>query len=232
MSSTGIILALSITLASSFTLTPPNDSSVFIEDIQETYLYHNDVRIIVGIDLKPYIKLDENIVEHYSRIKNVCDPENCTRSLEIQSIFARINILKTKIIHLKSLLHMRTKRGLLNFVGSISKTLFGTLDEDDLNLINENMDKLFDQQNTMNLVLQNQTAIIKTILNYEIQNSQHLLKKHIRNSNQITTQIIAGSCNIRKHRTDRYTYHSYTDRQKGNSSPRYSYQRSIFRRIH
>lgn len=69
MSSTGIILALSITLASSFTLTPLNDSSVFIEDIQETYLYHNDVRIIVGIDLKPYIKLDENIVEHYSRIR-------------------------------------------------------------------------------------------------------------------------------------------------------------------
>lgn len=59
---------------------------------------------------------------------------------------------------------MRTKRGLLNFVGSISKTLFGTLDEDDLSLVNGNIDKLFSQQNQITHTLQNQTQIIKALL--------------------------------------------------------------------
>ena len=56
------------------------------------------------------------------------------------------------------------KRGLLNVIGSISKSLFGTLDEDDLKLINENMDKLFDDDNKIKIIVSNQTALIRRMI--------------------------------------------------------------------
>ena len=62
------------------------------------------------------------------------------------------------------LLHYRSKRGLLNVIGSASKTLFGTLDEEDLELINKNIDTLFDSSNKIKMILSNQTALIRHVL--------------------------------------------------------------------
>ena len=47
---------------------------------------------------------------------------------------------------------LRTKRGLLNIVGSIAKSLFGTLDTDDLDLIITNIDKLFQDGNELKIM--------------------------------------------------------------------------------
>ncbi|KAK1118218.1 hypothetical protein K0M31_015263 [Melipona bicolor] len=58
----------------------------------------------------------------------------------------------------------RGRRGLINAIGSLSKTLFGTLDENDLKLINENIDELFNDQNKLTHIVQNQTLIFKHIL--------------------------------------------------------------------
>ncbi|XP_076384055.1 uncharacterized protein LOC143261649 [Megalopta genalis] len=54
--------------------------------------------------------------------------------------------LSYKFTRLNSILYRRSKRGILNIIGSTSKALFGTLDEDDLVLINQNIDKLFDER--------------------------------------------------------------------------------------
>lgn len=43
----------------------------------------------------------------------------------------------------------RTKRGILNIVGSISKTLFETMDEDDLTQINGELDNIYSNQKIM-----------------------------------------------------------------------------------
>ena len=89
----------------------------------------------------------------------------------------RINNLKQLANHLKTLTHTRNKRGLFNIIGSISKSLFGTLDNDDLTLINENMDKLFDDNNKIKTIIVNQTALIRKIVNS--QNLNHLKKSYI-----------------------------------------------------
>lgn len=65
------------------------------------------------------------------------------------------------------ILHKRNKRGLLNIIGSVSKSLFGTLNENDLTLVNQNIDKLFDSQNKLTHIVQNQTAMIKSLLQDE-----------------------------------------------------------------
>ena len=54
---------------------------------------------------------------------------------------------------------------MIDAIGSISKTLFGTLDSDDLQLINQNINKLFSEGNKLNNIVANQTALIGKILN-------------------------------------------------------------------
>ncbi|XP_043521508.1 uncharacterized protein LOC122534690 [Frieseomelitta varia] len=78
-------------------------------------------------------------------------------------------------------------RGLINAIGSISKTLFGTLDNDDLSLINKNIDGLFNEafQNKISSIIQNQTIIMKQILTDD-------------NFESLTTKLIEQSTKLQK----------------------------------
>ncbi|XP_076660824.1 uncharacterized protein LOC143364275 [Halictus rubicundus] len=66
--------------------------------------------------------------------------------LNIDDVFIRFNQVK-----------MYTK-------GSVSKSLFGTLDNNDLELINANIDKLFNEGNELKTIVSNQTALIRKII--------------------------------------------------------------------
>ena len=63
--------------------------------------------------------------------------------------------------------HNRNRRKFLNIIGTASKALFGTLDNDNLTVINHNIDKLFDDENRMKTIISNQTALIRKILESE-----------------------------------------------------------------
>lgn len=68
-------------------------------------------------------------------------------------------------MRLHSTLHQNeVKRRILNIIESVQKSLFGTLDEDDLILINQNIDKLFDKNTKLAKIVQNQTAMYRSIL--------------------------------------------------------------------
>ena len=58
----------------------------------------------------------------------------------------------------------RQRRRLINGIGTLSKALFGTLNEDDLALINVNMNKLFNDNEKMSQSIANQTIIMCTLL--------------------------------------------------------------------
>lgn len=57
------------------------------------------------------------------------------------------------------------------------QSLFGTLDVNDLVLINQNMDKLFDRTNIVTHIVQNQTAIIRGFIKEQLDaTSLHKIK--------------------------------------------------------
>jgi len=83
-----------------------------------------------------------------------------------------VNVLR--IIHRGSvkltilLTHLRTlyktpnsKRGLIDVIGTISKTLFGTMDADDERVINEQLDLLRNNQQTLQHAMKNQLKVLK-----------------------------------------------------------------------
>ena len=94
----------------------------------------------------------------------------------MQLVRSRFNRLVQKYAILKKLLGKpRVKRGLANFVGDISKTLFGTLTERGLDQIDKEFDKIYTDNNNMANVLSNHTRILKLILDLSSVNHKELL---------------------------------------------------------
>lgn len=128
-------------------------------------MYSNTANIIIGLDTSDLFKQIESILAYKNRISST--PHSADFQEELDTLDKRIVNVQHLARHIKTLIHRRNRRGLLNFVGSISKTLFGTLDTDDLDLINQNMDKLFDDNKKIKTILANQTSLIRKILNSE-----------------------------------------------------------------
>ena len=74
-----------------------------------------------------------------------------------------------------------------NFVGDISKTLFGTLSEADLEQINSKFDKIYTDNKKVASVLTNHTKILKLILDSSSVNHKELLNNRI-NKRKLTTR--------------------------------------------
>lgn len=98
----------------------------------------------------------------------------------LQTRFTKLHSLS---IQLKLLTQYRQKRGLIDAIGSISKSLFGTLDADDLTTINANIDKLFNDENELKTIVANQTALIRKIISND--NMKRLLETTAKTQNSM-----------------------------------------------
>ena len=93
-----------------------------------------------------------------------CD--DCPERFELNLIQSRIQRLDNQRSLLDELLGKKgNKRGFFNFIGDVSKTLFGTLSKNDMGYINEELDKLFKDSTILSQGISNQTKIIKLLLN-------------------------------------------------------------------
>ena len=112
---------------------------------------------------------------------------------EIHLVRSRYNRLAHKINILNELLgkKTRTRRGLANFVGDISKTLFGTLSEADLKQINSKFDKIYTDNKKIASVLTNHTKILKLILDSSSVNHKELLNNQI-NERKLARNLSKG----------------------------------------
>jgi hypothetical protein len=79
----------------------------------------------------------------------------------------------------------RKKRGVFNFIGEVSKILFGTMDEDDAKYYNEQI-KLFEQNSEdMSTLLKQQLSVVRSSLGAvnntlaDVEYNEHLLKEGI-----------------------------------------------------
>lgn len=145
-------------------ITPVKENSVFLEKLNHAILYSDTVNIIIGLDISDIITQVNNI-ETFKHILNEHVRDQPQFLDELNSVGKRLRNVQKLAQYLKQLTHSRIRRGLINIVGSLSKTLFGTLDNDDLTLVNQNIDKLFDNENRLKTIIANQTALIKKIIN-------------------------------------------------------------------
>ncbi|CAK9821244.1 hypothetical protein ANTRET_LOCUS10, partial [Anthophora retusa] len=145
-----------------------------------------------GMNIENILSNLDSLKEQILTVKKHCT-KTCIYQPEICNLELRIQKIDNLVTHLKLTTHIRTKRGLLNIIGSASKALFGTLDNVDLDLINQNIDKLFDANNKMKVVISNRTALIIKIIDSEnIDKIEEISKDYEETQKQslLTTLII------------------------------------------
>lgn len=151
------------------------ENSIFHEKLDKAYLYTNVVDVYVGLDIIEIFEHYDDLTAFINILNKHCE-NDCIYKDEMKNINERMKKLESLSLHLRIITHSRNKRGLLNFVGSLSKSLFGTLDKDDLSTVNANIDKLFDASNKLKTIVSNQTALIrKAIDSNSLKQIDHLI---------------------------------------------------------
>ena len=88
---------------------------------------------------------------------------------------------------------------MFNAIGSVSKTLFGTLTESNLEYVNSELDKLYEDNRVLAISISNQTQVIRAILNSASNNADTLMehnKGNVGRFNKMTLQINNNTRNI------------------------------------
>lgn len=134
---------------------PLLENSIYQENIDKAYLYSDNVNIIIGLDIdEVFLRLND--IKLFVKMLGK-HRKNCDLSEEIETLKLRIQQLDGLSAHLKLITRTRYERGFLNAIGSVSKTLFGILDNDDLEIINKNT--LFNVNNKLKTIINNQMCI-------------------------------------------------------------------------
>ena len=125
---------------------------------------------------------------------------NCDENFEIKMLVGRIHRLHTQKLLIDKLLgNNRQKRGLINAIRSVSKTLFGTLTESELDYINLETDNLYKDNKILANSISNQTKIIKTLLSSASVGVNVMMehsKENIANFNRMKNQINNNTRNL------------------------------------
>ena len=88
-------------------------------------MYSDTSNIIVGLETSDIYEQISTIELYKSTMNSRATSKEYAE--ELDGLQNRINNLKQLAKFLKTLIHTRSKRGLLNIIGSVSKSLFSTM---------------------------------------------------------------------------------------------------------
>ena len=78
-----LLAVLTVVLSEEIKFTDIGDKSLFIEYIQKVFLYHNQVKLIVGVDTSVIQQAKEKATDQLSKLNQLCKQSNCRESAEI-----------------------------------------------------------------------------------------------------------------------------------------------------
>jgi hypothetical protein len=146
---------------------------LYYEHLGETSLYNTEWKAIIYVNLG---QTDQEVdqlgqyIEHVIQLCQLTEVQNWTDCNHF-SVLARENFVKVKGSEglLRELIGGsqepgRKRRGVLNFVGEISKILFGTLDSDDAEYYNEQIRHFEENSEDITSLMKQQLSIVKATL--------------------------------------------------------------------
>jgi hypothetical protein len=145
---------------------------LYYELLGEANLYNTEWKTVVYVNLKQTEGETEELGQYIRHIYILCqatEVQNWTDCNHFSSLskdrFRQIKGTEKLLYELiGNSRHTRKRRGALNFVGEISKVLFGTLDEDDADYYNEQIKHFEEETEDMTSIMNLQLSIIKASL--------------------------------------------------------------------
>lgn len=149
----------------SYTLTPfKTEHPLYFDEIGKIQYVHDEWRLLVYYNLSTYWEGTEKISEYVDHIERNCDTDQSSQvcgPLTAQlrhelDQFTQYNELLLTPHHVN-----RRKRGYFNGVGSLTRTLFGILDEDFAEKYEKDIEKVHTNEDYLLNLIKNQTTIIE-----------------------------------------------------------------------
>lgn len=173
---------------------------LYFDKVTNMKVIRDEWKIVVYYDVTPYWnsltvygKFNEHLEDICGRIKQ---KTQCNViSLQLRHALAELEHYNHMLLNPQRQVNMRSKRGLINGVGSIARSLFGVLDDQfaeqyarDINLIKEN-------EKHLALLSRNQTSIIEAEYNIlrrseeKIDMQHKLFNQHLLNLDKLTSNL-------------------------------------------
>jgi hypothetical protein len=146
---------------------------IYFERAGQVKLYNTEWKVVVYVDLKGTDTQSDEIENYMTHINKLCTEiavQNWTDCYHFPEI-ARdklMQIKKTEGLIMDITDHpsepTRRKRGVFNFVGEISKILFGTMDDEDAGYYNEQIERFEENSDDITKLLKQQLYVVKSSL--------------------------------------------------------------------
>jgi hypothetical protein len=143
---------------------------MYYEQLGETTLYNTEWKTVVYVNFGHTEKETDQLGQYIDNVDQLChamEIQNLTDCSHFNKLsketFKQINgseNLLRKLIG-GNLKPLRKSRGALNFIGEISKILFGTLDSDDADYYNEQIKHFEENSEDMTSLMKQQLSIVK-----------------------------------------------------------------------
>jgi hypothetical protein len=146
---------------------------IYFESTGEVSLYNTEWKVVVYVDLKG-VKTQseeiENYIKHVNKLCNEIAVQNWTDCYHFSET-AKDRLMQIKkteglILDITDPQSNQTRRmrGIFNFVGEISKILFGTMDDEDARYYNEQIERFEENSDDITELLKEQLYVVKSSL--------------------------------------------------------------------
>lgn len=145
---------------------------IYYEEISHVKFKENSWDLVSYLDLQIFEDKLKFLENSYNQIKALCEHETLTKLLMCKTYIKTINQLLDSMYSkeqtLKTLIgHKRVKRAWLNIIGTISKTVFGTMDQEDADYYNSAINNVTtNEKHLLNLFKQQIHVVQSTITNF------------------------------------------------------------------
>jgi hypothetical protein len=146
---------------------------IYYENKGQVKLYNTERKVVVYLNLKRIREHSNGIDQYMKHVNNLCEEievQNWTDCHHFQEIAndKLSQVMKTEGLLLDITDHKvgrtRKRRGVFNFIGEISKVLFGTLDTEEANYYNEQIKHFEENSNDITKLLKQQLFVVKSSL--------------------------------------------------------------------
>ncbi|XP_034946221.1 uncharacterized protein [Chelonus insularis] len=168
-----------------------------MEYLGDVRFFHETYNVVSYINLDELTFQESEIMKGLNMVNTFCN-ENCTEANLIKKIRNQFETFRQDKYKLFSAIGVRNlvreKRGLFNFVGQLSKILFGTMSSDDAIYYNNEIDAIHRDNKRISELFRNQTYILQLT----IHKTESLFREHSEKFNKINSNFQSIDKNIQK----------------------------------
>ncbi|XP_032664086.1 uncharacterized protein LOC116852645 [Odontomachus brunneus] len=153
-----------------FTHTP----GIYFDKQGQLYQITSTWKIVIKVNLKTLDLRRDQLEEYLENTKKICDVQGFTSNTGktcnnlydiVKTRLNRTRLILNRIYEIHSIIPNR-RRGLIDGIGMIAKSLFGTMDANDEKIINEQLQLLENKQETLKHVTTNQLKILNATIGH------------------------------------------------------------------